>query len=410
MHQPLINISQRQAHWFAAFLLLYEFLTYIANDMIMPGMLHVVKTFHGQESSVANSLTAYLLGGASLQLMLGPLSDRMGRRPVMMGGVVLFFICTIGIACSQSMTQFMVGRFFQGMGLCVIAVGGYASLQEIFSEMDAIRLLALMSSVALVAPLIGPLAGAICILHFDWRWIFVGISVFVMLALWGIYTYMPETVGVMKRDGERIDPVELSWSMVLANYKSLLKNRAYIDATLALGFQTIPCIVWIALSPVILVAEAKLSFLEYGLWQLPIFGACILGSVCLRKMSHRTKADGLVKQGSWIILMGLLLMMILPLSLGNHYTWLMPGLILYFFGMGYAFSPLNRLALFSTPVMKGMASALISLIFMSMQGFGLMLANAVYFSHQNFLLGLYCFVSGILYIFFIKRFFRFRLC
>jgi DHA1 family multidrug/chloramphenicol efflux transport protein-like MFS transporter len=408
MPQPLINITQRQAHCFAAFLLLYEFLTYIANDMIMPGMLLVVKTFHGNESAVSNSLTAYLLGGASLQLMLGPLSDRIGRRSVMMGGVILFFICTIGIACSQSMTQFMFGRFFQGMGLCFLAVVGYASLQEIFSEMDAIRLLALMGSVALIAPLIGPLAGAVCILHFNWRWIFVVISVFALFALWGIYAYMPETVGATKRDGECIHPTDLSFKMILANYKCLLKNRAYICATLAVGFQALPCIVWVALSPVILVAQAQLSYLEYGLWQLPIFGACILGSMCLRKMSHHTSVPDLVKQGRWIVLLGLTLMFVLPLCRGNAYIWLMPGLMMYFFGMGYGFSPLNRLALFSTPMMKGMASALISLISMSMQGVGLLFANVLYFSHRNVYLALFCLGSGIFYVFFNKLFFRLR--
>ncbi|HVT63039.1 MAG TPA: multidrug transporter MdfA, partial [Legionellaceae bacterium] len=75
MIQPLINITRKQALLFAVFLVLYEFLTYIANDMIMPGMLSVVHTFQADESNVATSLTAYVLGGASLQLFLGPLSD-----------------------------------------------------------------------------------------------------------------------------------------------------------------------------------------------------------------------------------------------------------------------------------------------------------------------------------------------
>ena len=153
MGQPLINISRRQAFIFAAFLVLYEFLTYIANDMIMPGMIRVIETFHGPESAVATSLTAYILGGASLQLFLGPISDRYGRRPVMIFGAFLFFVCTIFIAGSNSMEQFIVARFFQGMGLCFIGVIGYATLQEIFTEMDAIRLIAIMANVSILAPL-----------------------------------------------------------------------------------------------------------------------------------------------------------------------------------------------------------------------------------------------------------------
>ena len=112
----LINISRKQAMIYAVFLVLYEFLTYIANDMIMPGMISVVKSFHGPESAIATSLTLYVLGGASLQLFLGPISDRHGRRPVMIFGACLFFLCTVFIAASNSMDQFLMARFFQGMG------------------------------------------------------------------------------------------------------------------------------------------------------------------------------------------------------------------------------------------------------------------------------------------------------
>ena len=86
MPSLLINIPRKQAFVYALFLVLYEFLTYIANDMIMPGMIKVIASFDGPESAIATSLTAYVLGGASLQLLLGPLSDRYGRRPVMLFG------------------------------------------------------------------------------------------------------------------------------------------------------------------------------------------------------------------------------------------------------------------------------------------------------------------------------------
>ncbi|NDH67476.1 MAG: MFS transporter [Gammaproteobacteria bacterium] len=80
MINPLIAITRKHAILFAAYLVFYEFLVYIANDMIMPGMLTVVQDFHADESRIATSLTAYILGGASLQLLLGPISDRFGRQ------------------------------------------------------------------------------------------------------------------------------------------------------------------------------------------------------------------------------------------------------------------------------------------------------------------------------------------
>lgn len=78
----------RQALLFPLCLVLYEFSTYIGNDMIQPGMLAVVEQYQAGIDWVPTSMTAYLAGGMFLQWLLGPLSDRIGRRPVMLAGVV----------------------------------------------------------------------------------------------------------------------------------------------------------------------------------------------------------------------------------------------------------------------------------------------------------------------------------
>lgn len=398
MPQPLIHITRRHALIFAFFLVLYEFLTYIANDMIMPGMLKVVESFHGHESNIATSLTAYMLGGASLQLILGPLSDRYGRRPVMLFGAFLFVICTAGIGSSQSMSQFMAGRFFQGMGLCFISVIGYATLQEIFEEMDAIRLISIMANVALVAPLLGPLLGAIIIQSFSWRYIFVVIGIFAVVSFFGLKRYMPETVGVVKRNGETIGRMSISLENIAFNYFKLLKNRSFMMGSIAIGFVYTPCLVWIALAPVILIKETHLSFFQYGLWQIPVFGACILGNVCLHRMTHHVTLNRLISIGSWFAISGLIMMLVFTAFLGNNYLAIMPGVMIYFFGLGFVNAPLNRWTLFTTSVMKGTASALMSMVSMGMMALELEFSNWVYSGHSQLLLSLYCFVLGCAYL------------
>lgn len=397
MALPLIPITRKQALLFAVFLVLYEFLTYIANDMIMPGMLNVVEAFHAPESSIATSLTMYILGGASLQLILGPLSDAYGRRPVMIFGALFFFLCTIFIACSYSIVSFLVARFFQGMGLCFIGVIGYATLQEIFAEMDAIRLIAVMANVSTIAPLIGPSLGAVFILHFQWRFMFVGIAVLALLALWGLWRYMPEPVGQTKRDGQRIQPVSFRFGAIFNNYKALSLNPAFMCGSLALGFLALPCVAWIALAPVILVSEAHLTVLEYGLWQIPLFGALIVGNIYLHRLTHKKGVVPLIFLGSVISIASLLLTYIIPQFYSQHYLSLMPGLILNFFGLGLTGAPLNRFILFSTPVGKGTTAALESMIGMSIQAAGIEIANWMYTSHQNKLFGLFYAGVGVMY-------------
>ncbi len=401
MGQPLINITRKHALIFACFLLLYEFLTYIANDMIMPGMIQVVESFHGPESSVATSLTAYILGGASLQLFLGPLSDRYGRRPVMIFGACFFFFCTVFIAASNTIDQFLAARFFQGMGLCFIGVIGYATLQEIFAEMDAIRLIALMANVAIVAPLIGPLLGAVFIHYFSWRFIFIIIGCFALFALWGLWRFMPESVGQIKRDGEQIPRISLSPHIIAANYMSLLRNRTFMLSSVAVGLLGVPCLAWIGLAPIILVTDAKLTVIQYGLWQLPVFGAAILGNLILIRLTHSRTAKKIVWVGSAISVLSLLTCSILTLSSNSGYAGLMPGMIFYFLGLGITNGPFTRIILFCTPVAKGTASALMNMIAMLIQALGIEVANIIYANHSNTRFGLYCAITAIVYLAFL---------
>lgn len=398
MPQPLINITRKQAYLFALFLVFYEFLTFIANDMIMPGMIKVVASFHGPESAIASSLTAYVLGGASLQLFLGPLSDRYGRRPVMIFGAAFFFVSTVFIACSNSIDQFLIARFFQGMGLCFICVIGYATLQEIFAEMDAIRLISIMANVSITAPLLGPLLGAVFIHYFSWRIIFIIIALLALITVWGLWRFMPESLGQIKHDGEQIKATPLSIKVIVTNYNALLRNHQFMLSSVALGLLCLPCVAWIGLAPVILVLDAKLSMIQYGLWQIPVFGAYALGNVCLHRLTHHISLKNMVWIGALLATMGLLSMIIVPLLMGRYYIWLMPGLIVYFVGAGIATAPLNRFILFSTEVSKGTASALNSVIGMSIQGLGIEASNALYLSHSNLVFGLGCALTGIVCI------------
>ncbi len=408
MAQPLIPITRTEALLFAGFLVLYEFLTYIANDMIMPGMIDVVNTFNGRESDIATSLTLYILGGASLQLFLGPLSDAYGRRPIMLTGAVVFFVFTVWIACSSSMHQFLIARFFEGMGLCFISVIGYATLQEIFEEMDAIRLMAMMSNISILAPLLGPLAGALFVHYFNWRFIFVMIAAFALISLLGLAWKMPESVGQTKRDGSAIPRVPLSPKTIMHNYKRLSMNRSFMLASMGLGLAGLPCVAWIGLAPVILVTVGKLSLMEYGIWQIPIFGAIIAGNMTLRRLTHTCSLEKLLKIGSLVLGSGLALMLILQVFFSTGFVGLIPGLMLYFFGLGIVGSPLSRFVLFSTQIAKGTASALMSMILMSVQAIGVQFVNLLYSGHSNFIFSFYCFAVGVIYLIVMYAASRFR--
>lgn len=398
MPQPIINITRKQALIFAGFLVMYEFLTYISNDMVMPVMIQVVHSLNASEVYIPTSLSLYVLGGASLQLILGPLSDRFGRRPVMLIGTVFFVLCTALIAFSQNIHHFLWIRFFEGMGLCFISVIGYAVIQEIFSEMDAVRLVAIMTNVAVIAPLLGPLLGAYLSTFMTWNMIFIIIALFALVSTWGLWKFMPETVGQVKKDGVEIQRMNLSVSSIYTNYKHLFTNREFMFGSISFGFLGIGCLAWIGLSPIILVKDAHLTVVEYAAWQVPVFGAFILANIVLIKLTYKLELEKIAAIGCGIAFIGLLILLTLPLIFGNNYLLIMPGIIIYFFGFGFSASPMYRMILFKTQVTKGTASALLSMTYMTVQGLGVEGANLVYRLHSNTYFGAYCAFTGFVFI------------
>ena len=146
-------------------LVLFEFSVYIGNDLIQPAMLAITKEFGVSSSWAPSSMSFYLLGGACVAWLLGPLSDRIGRKKVMLAGVAFFVVTCLAILLTHNIEQFLLLRFLQGTGLTVISAVGYAAIQETFEERDAIKVMALMANISLLAPLLGPILGAFLIDH-----------------------------------------------------------------------------------------------------------------------------------------------------------------------------------------------------------------------------------------------------
>ncbi|MCS3430640.1 MFS transporter [Klebsiella sp. BIGb0407] len=362
----------RQALLFPLCLVLYEFSTYIANDMIQPGMLAVVEQYQAGIEWVPTSMTAYLAGGMFLQWLLGPLSDRIGRRPVMLVGVVWFIVTCLATLLAQNIEQFTVLRFLQGISLCFIGAVGYAAIQESFEEAVCIKITALMANVALIAPLLGPLVGAVWVHVAPWETMFILFAVLGAISFFGLNKAMPETA---TRLGEK-----LSFPALWHDYKQVLKNIRFIAGSLGLGFVSLPLLTWIAQSPVIIISGEQLSTYEYGLLQVPIFGALITGNLVLAKLTSRRSVRSLVIMGGWWIVPGLAVAAIATVISSHAYLWMTAGLSIYAFGIGIANAGLVRLTLFSSEMSKGTVAAAMGMIQMFIFTVGIELSKHAYMS------------------------------
>lgn len=381
-------------------LVLFEFATYIGNDMIQPGMLAVVANFSAGEEWVPTSMTAYLAGGMFLQWLLGPLSDRRGRRPVMLTGVTFFIITCLAILFVQNIEQFMVMRFLQGISLCFIGAVGYAAIQESFEESVCIKITAMMANVALIAPLLGPLAGAALIHVAPWQSMFVIFAVLAAIALWGLWKSMPETAS---RLGE-----PFSMPSLLRDYKHVLKNRQFVCGALAIGFASLPLLTWIAQSPVILISGEGLAAYDYGLLQVPIFGALIIGNVTLARLTGKRTVEYLIKLGAGPMVVGLLIAAAATMFSAHAYLWMTAGLSLYAFGIGVANAGLYRLTLFSSDMSKGTVSAAMGVISMMIFTVGIELAKVAYVEGGAGMFNMFNLLSGLAWLALVVVFLRSR--
>ena len=336
-------------------LVLFEFSVYIGNDLVQPAMLAITKDFGVSSSWAPSSMSFYLLGGACVAWLLGPLSDRLGRRKVLLSGVLFFVLCCLLILFTQNIESFLALRFLQGIGLTVISAVGYAAIQETFEERDAIKVMALMANISLLAPLLGPVVGAFLIDHVSWHWGFIGIAFLAFLSWFGLNAKMPDT---------KLSIPKQPLSYVLDDFKQVYKNKRFLGMTLALPMVSMPLMLWIALSPVILVEELGFSSMQYGLAQFPVLGGLILGNIVLIKIIDKLALGKSVLIGLPVMLLGTVVL-IAGVIWTDYLIWcLIAGMTLISFGEGISFSVLYRFALMSSEVSKGTVAAAVSMLLM----------------------------------------------
>lgn len=336
-------------------LVLFEFSVYIGNDLVQPAMLAITRDFGVSSSWAPSSMSFYLLGGACVAWLLGPLSDRLGRKKVLLSGVLFFVVCCLLILLTQRIETFLALRFLQGIGLTVITAVGYAAIQETFEERDAIKVMALMANISLLAPLLGPILGAFLIDHVSWHWGFIGIALLAFLSWFGLKAKMPEYKQSIPKQ-----PI----SYILYDFKKVYQDKHFLGLTLALPMVSMPLMLWIALSPVMLVEELGLSSLQYGMAQFPVLGGLILGNIVLIKVIDKLALGKTVLIGLPIMLFGTFILL-LGVFWPAYFLWsLIIGMTLISFGEGLSFSVLYRFALMSSQVSKGTVAAAVSMLLM----------------------------------------------
>lgn len=382
----------KKLYLFALFLVIYEFTTYVSNDMIMPGMLTVVNEFQAPISYVSLSLSLYILGNCCLQLFLGPLSERFGKRKLILVGSAFFFCMTLIVTLSQNIESFMFARFLQGSGLGFIAMG-YALIHELFDDKTAVKTFALMGNISILAPLLGPLLGVFILMHFDWRYIFVITGVLAIIAFVGLFKFTPITTQKKHR---------LNLSFNLKMYGKILRTRQFIWGAISSGIAVLPIIVWIGLSPTLIMKTLHHEMIDYGVYQVIAIGGLMLSSILMQFVAGRITFYKLMLFTVFLSFLGLILGYVFNEDL-NAVVW---GMCLYSFGVGIFNNLVTRLIMTTPDLPQSMVSSLMVFIQTFIFSIGVEVATHVcdifgyslsLFTLINFILGCMFFVLVSVY-------------
>ena len=392
MQRIFAFFSQRATTlFFPVALILYDFAAYLSTDLIQPGIINVVRDFNADVSLAPAAVSLYLAGGMALQWLLGPLSDRIGRRPVLIAGALIFTLACAATLFTTSMTQFLVARFVQGTSICFIATVGYVTVQEAFGQTKAIKLMAIITSIVLVAPVIGPLSGA-ALMHFvHWKILFAIIAVMGLIALIGLMLAMPETV--------QRGTVPFSARGVVRDFRDVFRNRVFLFGAATLSLSYIPMMSWVAVSPVILIDAGGMTTSEFAWAQAPVFGAVIVANMVVVRFVKDPTQPRFIWRAAPIQLSGLAVLIVGNLLWPHVWLWSVLGTSLYAFGIGMIFPTLFRFTLFSNNLPKGTVSASLNMVILAVMAVSVETGRWLWFNGGRISFHLLAVAAGLAVVF-----------
>lgn len=346
---------------FPFLLVFYEFFVNLSNDMYLPALPEMTRDFHISSGASELSITFWLAGNALSQLILGPLSDRYGRRSALFGSGFIFLMATYVCAASDNFSYFLLGRFFEGVGVCGVMVAGYAAIHELYSDEQAIKILGWMGCVGIIAPMAGPLLGAVMLNWGSWRMIFYVLFFLTGLAYSVLFPIMPESNVEKTKD-------TLNLKSLISTYGKLLRNRLFISSSLSYGLLYSGLILWIAASPFFLMDLYKFSPTTYAFMQIPIFVAFFIGTRIMDGLMSRVPVEKIIAFGLFVAMLSAAILLGLILTMPSISAFYLLGSMSgYAFGFGLAAAALNRITLNATKEKKGAATAI---FYLSMIGTG----------------------------------------
>ena len=332
-------------------------LSSLATNIILPSFPSIGGALGLTTRDLGITLSSFFVAFALGQLVVGPLSDRIGRRPLVWGGLLTFAIGSVMAASATNLDILVVGRIVQALGICAASVLSRAIARDLFEGHDLARVLSFTTIATAAASGFSPLLGTAIDTMFGWRAIFLGVGATSLIVAIAYRASVGETLAVQSRS-------VASLTAVARNYGSLLIDMRFLAPALTVSMIIGGLFAFFAAAPAILIDGFGQSPLGLSVFfaatVIVVFSGGLLAAWFARRMGH-ARATLL---GAVLAFIGGA-MILGSASYGLSLDWYTVSLTVFLFGMGLT-NPLGTaLALQPFGNQAGLASALLGFLQMA---------------------------------------------
>lgn len=270
----------------------------LSLNIVMPVLPTIQKAFDVPRESATAVLSLFLLGMAVAQLALGPLADRAGRRPVLIGGLLLYVVASAAAGFATSIQYLLIARICQALGATVGLPLARTIIRDLYDREKAASMISYVTMVMVVAPMLSPLLGALVSEQFGWQAIFLVCVCMGITALLAVILFLPETRpsslhGATSRD-------------VVIRSLGLLKRRAFLTASCTCACASATFFAFQGGAPYLVIDIMSVPVKHYALWFMPIALGYMAGNFISGRFAQQVGIERMMGIGNLLGLVGAL--------------------------------------------------------------------------------------------------------
>lgn len=265
----------------------------MALNLPLPAVPGLARYFETDAGTIQLIITLYLGGMAVAQLFLGPLSDRFGRRPVILAALAATTLMSLFAALAAGAAMLIVARVLQSFGASAGQVIGRAIIRDVFDRDRAASMIGWVTMAMVVAPMISPSIGGLLIESVGWRWTFAATAAVAAGTLALAFFRLPETRTVASSPSIR---------QLLSDAAGLMRNRFFVGYLLVGALSSLTFYSFIGGAPHVTVTVMGQSTTTYGLWFMSNACGYMLGNAVCGRYAARVGSDRLILWGSVMML------------------------------------------------------------------------------------------------------------